>query len=101
MGRKSMSSPTTARQGYEKLSIVRLACTLSTFMAISFVLCVVFGFLLPGLRGVMPVTFFPGFSWEQPLTAVLGVLWSLGFGVYVAVLFGVLYNAFGGVGRVK
>lgn len=88
-----MPSPTAARQGYEKLSIVRLACTLSTFMAISFVVCVVFGFLLPGLRGLMPVTFFPGFSWEQPLTAVLGVLWSLGFGVYVAVLFGVLYNS--------
>ena len=37
----------------------------------------------------------PGFSWEQILTAVFGVLWSLGFGGYVAVLFGVLYKAFG------
>ena len=96
-----MSRQTATHQSPDKLSIVRLACTLATFMAISFVLCVVFGYIFPGLRGLMPVTFFPGFSWEQPLTAWLGVLWSTGFGAYVAVLFGVLYNAFGGVGQVK
>ena len=65
-----MSRQTAAHQSPDKLSIVRLACTLATFMAISFVLCVVFGYIFPGLRGLMPVTFFPGFSWEQPFDSV-------------------------------
>lgn len=94
-----MSNPTAAPQRSQRLSIARLACTLSAFMALSFVFCVIAGYVLPGLRGLMPVTAFPGFSWEHPQTAALGVIWSFGFGAYVAVLFGLLYNAFDRVGR--
>lgn len=94
-----MSSPAATHQHSLNLSIVRLACTLSTFMALSFVFCVIAGYVVPSLRGLMPVTVFPGFSWDHPETAILGVVWSLGFGAYVAVLFGLLYNAFGRIGR--
>ncbi len=59
-----------SRQHHDKLSIIRLACLLSTFMAITFVGCVIAGYFLPGLRGMMPVSAFPGFSWENPSTAI-------------------------------
>lgn len=83
-----------------QIPIVRLGWTLSTFMAVTFVLCVIFGYVIPSLRGLMPPSFFPGFSWEQPLTTALpGLVWSVAVGWYVAVLFGCLYNAFGRVVR--
>lgn len=94
-----MSTSVPARQRREKLSVLRLAGTLSAFMAISFVGCVVAGYVFSGLRGLMPVSVFPGFSWEQPLTASLGVAWSIGFGAYVGILFGFLYNIFDELGR--
>lgn len=81
----------------DRVSIFRLVCLLSTFTAITFIFCVIAGYFLPAWRGLMPVTVFPGFSWESPLTAIPGVIWSIGFGAYVAALFGLLYNAFGGV----
>lgn len=92
-----MSTSHSMRESSSKLSILRLAATFSVFMAISFVLCVLAGYLLPGLRGSMPVSAFPDFSWEHPLSAVHGMVWSMGVGVYVGVLFGVLYNSFGGL----
>ena len=68
-------------------------------MAISFITCLILGYLLPGLRDFMPLVFFPGFSWDRPATMVWGVLWSVAFGWYVALLFGILYNAFGRIVR--
>jgi hypothetical protein len=86
--------------GATRIPIIRLGWTLSTFLAISFVLCVVFGFIVPDLRNLMPPSFFPGFSWEQPLiTALPWLIGSLAAGWYVALLFGILYNAFGRVVR--
>ena len=79
-----------------QIPIIRLGWTLSLFLVISFVLCVVFGFIIPDLRNLMPPSYFPGFSWERPLiTALPAVAWSFAAGWYAAVLFGVLYNAFG------
>ena len=79
-----------------QIPIIRLGWTLSTFLAISFVLCVLFGLIIPDLRNLMPPSYFPGFSWERPLlTALPGLIWSFAAGWYAAVLFGVLYNAFG------
>ena len=87
-----------ARAHSRRTPIVRLGWTLSSFMVITFVLCVVFGFILPDIRNLMFPSYFPGFSWEQPLiTALPGLMWSVALGWYTAVLFGALYNAFGAV----
>ena len=80
-----------------KISIARLVSVLSSFMTISFILCVIAGYILPGLRHLMPLNLIPGFSWANPLTVALGLLWSIGFGAYVAILFAILHEAFGGV----
>lgn len=88
-----------ADQQISRISLPRLVCILSTFMAISFVLCVAAGYVLPGLRNLMPLTLIPGFSWTNPLTGAVGFLWSIGFGAYVAILFSILYNVFGGAYR--
>lgn len=88
-------------RGYSgRIPIVRLGWALSTFLAVSFVLCVVFGFFVPDLRNLTLPSLFPWFSWEQPLTtSLLGVIWSLATGWYAALLFGLLYNALGRVIR--
>lgn len=93
-----MSTSLSTPQHSEKISILRLTASLSIFIAVSFVLCVVAGYLVPSLRGLMPITAIPGFSWEHPLSAVHGIIWSIGFGAYVGVLFGALYNFFAGLG---
>lgn len=98
-GRAKMTTSVEVHKG-GKIPIVRFGWTLSTFLVISFLLCVVFGFIIPNLRNLMPPTYFPGFSWEQPVTTSFpGLIWSLAAGWYGAVLFGFLYNAFGRVVR--
>ena len=78
-----------------RVQLIRLGWTLSSFMVISFVTCIILGYILPGLRDLMPVVFFPGFSWDQPSTMLWGLAWSIAVGWYVALLFGILYNGFG------
>lgn len=80
---------------HKKLPVLRLACSLALFMAISFVLCVVAGLVLPGFRSMMPIGNLVGFSWDHPLSAAPWVLWAAGVGAYVGVLFGLLYNLCG------
>lgn len=83
-----------------QIPVVRLGWTLSSFLVITFILCVVFGLILPGMRNLMLPSYFPGFSWDEPLlTSLPGLVWSLAVGWYGAVLFGMLYNAFGRVVR--
>lgn len=85
--------------GAARVPIVRLGWTLSAFLAISFLICIALGYVITPARDFMPLIFFPGFSWEQPATILWGLIWSVGWGWYAAVLFGLLYNGFGGLTR--
>lgn len=83
--------PTVAARP-RRLSVVVLGTSLSAFLAISFLLCVVLGLLVPGLP--MPwLQFLPGVTWLTWPSLLLGLAESVGYAWYVALVFVPLFNA--------
>lgn len=83
---------TTAREA--EIPIIAFGLSLSTFFAISYLICVALGIALPDVRMHLPwLQFFPGFAWTAP-GILLGLFESLVYGWYVAVVFGALFNFF-------
>lgn len=73
-----------------------LGLSLSIFFAISFVLCVLSYLLFPGLPTIhAPLSLIlPGFELLSWKSALLGLLESIAWGWYIALVFGLLYNRF-------
>ena len=78
------------------IPVVSFGISLSLFLAISYTLCILGYILFPGL----PIShsslaiFLPGFELLSWKTFVLGLIESLGWGWYFALIFGPLYNFF-------
>jgi hypothetical protein len=67
--------------------------SLSAFLALSFVLCVLLGLVAPGWGMHQPwLQFFPGFVWLTPGSVLLGLAESVAYAWYVALVFGGLFN---------
>lgn len=68
--------------------------TLGLFGAVSFVLCIVYGLAVP--RAWHPTQLLelalPGFTWLTPTSFVLGLVESVIYGVYVGLVFTLIYN---------
>lgn len=76
------------------VAIVPLGFTLSIFMAVSFLLCALGGFL-PGLENLHFLgALYPSLDWKSPALIVAGAAWAFACGWYVAVFCGLLYNTF-------
>lgn len=85
---------TTSREA--ELPIIAFGLSLSTFFAITYLICVAFGLVVPDVRMHLPwLQFFPGFDWTAA-GILLGLVESLVYGWYVAVVFGALFNFFAG-----
>lgn len=76
------------------LNIKVMTWSLGLFVAISFVLCVLYGLIVPpslhmasALEAVLPA-----FKWLTPWGFVLGLLESFLYGVYAGLLFVPIYN---------
>jgi hypothetical protein len=82
-----------------QLSIVPLGLSLSSFFAITYVLCVLYGLVLSdaGMHQLL-AAMLPGFTWLTWTSFFIGLIWSIAFGWYVAVVFAPLYNFFAGRG---
>jgi hypothetical protein len=78
-----------------RLAIVPLGMSLASFLAISYVLCVLFGIFVSD-RGMhqLLAQLLPGFTWITWPSFFLGLIWSLVLGWYVAVVFAPLFNFF-------
>lgn len=88
---QSTRSVATHRGG---VAIVPLGFALSIFMAVSFLLCALGGFL-PGLENLHFLgALYPSLDWTSPALIVAGAAWAFACGWYVAVFCGLLYNAF-------
>lgn len=77
------------------LSIFNLGMSLGLFLAITFIMCVLFDLVFP--EWAMHQTWerlLPGFTWLTWPSFFLGLVWSFGYGWYVALIFGPLYNFF-------
>lgn len=80
-----------------RLAIVPLGMSLASFLAITYVLCVLFGVFVSE-RGMhlLFAQLLPGFTWITWPSFFLGLIWSVVFvlGWYVAVVFAPLFNFF-------
>ena len=82
-----------------RISIVALGWSLSLFLALSFVLCVLLGAVVPDFGLHQPwLQFLPGFTWLTWPSFFLGLIESFTYGWYVALIFGPLFNFFAGRG---
>lgn len=82
------------------LPIVTLGWALSLFLAVTYFVCVAFDLLFPTYA--MYATWaglLPGFIWLTPTGFVVGLVESVLYGWYAALLFGGLYNALAARGR--
>ena len=78
-----------------RLPILPLGLSLGIFLAITFVLCVGFDLLFPGMAMYQTwLKLLPGFTWLSWPSFLLGLVESFAYGWYVALVFGPLYNFF-------
>ena len=82
-----------------RIPIVALGWSLSLFLALSFVLCVLLGLVVPNFGLHQPwLQFFPGFTWLTWPSFLLGLIESFAYGRYVALISGPLFSFFAGGG---
>jgi hypothetical protein len=78
-----------------RLSVVALGMSLGLFLAITYVLCVLFDLWFPEQAMYQTwLRFLPGFTWITWPSFFLGLVESFAYGWYVALIFGPLYNFF-------
>lgn len=78
------------------IPVLALGMSLALFFVISYVICVLLYFLSPEMVGnhAMLTLFLPGFTLLTWPSFFLGLIESFGYGWYVALIFGPLYNFF-------
>ena len=77
-----------------RIAIVPLGMSVSAFLVVTYVLCVILGLVwIHGIQLLYPMLF-PGFTWITWSSFFIGLFWSVVYGWYIAVTFGVIYNYF-------
>jgi len=79
------------------MSSVRVnTLTFTSFVALSFIVCVATGFILPQGYTMAPFleSILPGFKWISASTFFLGLAESAILGAYIGLVFTPLYNFF-------
>ena len=72
-----------------------IGMALGAFLAISFVLCTLFGLFVPGAEMYKVwLPLLPGVTWMSWQSALLGVIESFAWGWYIALLYVPLYRYF-------
>lgn len=78
-----------------RLPILALGMSLGLFLAVTFVLCVAFDLLFPGMAMYETwLRLLPGFTWLSWPSFILGLVESFAYGWYVALIFAPLFNFF-------
>jgi len=76
------------------INIKVLTWSLGLFGAVSFVVCVLYGLVVPEslhMTGWLE-SILPGFTWLTPVGFVIGLVESFLYGVYAGLVFGPIYN---------
>lgn len=80
---------------FHRVPLAPLGHSLSLFLAISFVICVLFDLAVPSMAmHAAWSAFLPGFEWLSVSSFLLGLAESYLYGWYGAILWGGLYNFF-------
>jgi hypothetical protein len=76
--------------------VVPLGLTLSSFLLVTYTLCIVFGILAPETFHMHSAwaPLLPGFEWLTPRGVLFGAIGAYSYGWYIAVLFVPLYRLF-------
>jgi len=77
------------------IRIIPVGMALGVLLALSFILCVIFGLLFPGAtmyQAWLPLL--PGVTWISWTSALLGLVESFAYGWYIAVIFVPVFNFF-------
>jgi hypothetical protein len=88
----------------KRLTIRGTALSLGLFFDVSFLLCVLWGLVVPQFHArwsQVLEAILPGFTWLTPQSVVLGLVWSSLLGLYVALVFVPLFNYFEGGQRAE
>jgi len=87
-GNWSASQSNTAR-----IPVMALGISLSIFLGLTFILCVIFGLLFPA-HPMYPAwsPFLPGFTWLSWPSFFIGFIEALAYGWYAALIFAPIYN---------
>ncbi len=102
MGDNTQTTETAARPGaplpprpVSRIPVFALGMSLGLFLAVTYVLCVLFDLWFPALS-MNPVwaPLLPGFTWLSWPSFFLGLIESFAYGWYVALVFGPFYNFF-------
>ena len=96
----TFAAPAPSGEGeMSSLSIKKLGLSLSTFFAISYVICIMGYLLMPDfpVRHEALAIFLPGFQLLSWQSYFLGLIESFAWGWYIAAVFASLYNFFGRV----
>lgn len=77
-----------------KLAIVPLGLTLSAFLVITYLLCILYGLLIHvgGFHQTLLPLLLPGFDWLSAPGFFIGLAWVFVFGWYVAIVYAPLHN---------
>lgn len=91
-----MTTKKSVHNGAQVIPLVGLGLALSTFLAVSYVLCILLYFLSPNMveNHAMLALFLPGFKLLTVESFFLGLIETFGYGWYVALIFVPLYNFF-------
>lgn len=83
----------SSRQGPQ---ILPLGLTLSSFLLVTFLICIVFGLIAPERFHMHEAwaPLLPGFEWLTPQGVLFGAVGSFVYGWYIALLFVPLYRLF-------
>lgn len=78
-----------------RIPLVPFGLSLSAFLVVTYVLCILFGLLVSakGMHQLLPMLM-PGFTWITWPSFLIGLVWSLVYGWYVAVVFAPIFNYF-------
>ena len=81
-------------RGPARIPLIPFGISLSAFLAISYVVCILLGLIGGWDWGLHQpwLQFLPGFTWLTWPTFCLGLAESVAYGWYAALLFGGLYN---------
>lgn len=78
-----------------RIPIPVLGFSLGVFTALSFLLCVALGLVLPSAELHKPwLQFLPGFEWLTWRGLLIGLVWTQVYSWYTAIVFGWLFNTF-------
>lgn len=96
-GSNRPGTPLSRLAGVPRLPVAVLGLSLSLFLAITYVLCVIGYLAFPGFSPINHAAlaiFLPGFELLSWPSFLLGLVETFAYGWYVALIFGPLFNFF-------